>query len=219
MGHGRAPGLHLGTVIRRIRQLRGDKIYEDGNEQDGGRMFAGFAWERALELAFHALGVRRDGVLKQLRLELNGIHMTPDGLDLDVPCLEEYKLTWKGMKRLLDTAGYQDWHAAFVRDEDGNWVLPGEPPPGLSETLAWNFLAEFKDWNTQMQGYLKGIQETMGLDIKTARLFVYWVRGDYKWHFGGPQVTLIELRWTQEEIDDNWRKILTAAEGLREEAA
>ncbi len=58
MGHGRLPGLHLGAIIKAIRQLRNDKTFPAG-WQDGATMYFGFLWEWAIELAFRVLGLLR----------------------------------------------------------------------------------------------------------------------------------------------------------------
>lgn len=56
-----------------------------------------------------------------------------------------------------------------------------------------------------------------GLGCLAADIVILFVNGDYSYKEprGGPQFRVIEMRFTEQEIMDNWRNILANAEGLR----
>lgn len=94
----RAEGLHLTQIIGYIN----DQINPytgKGFLNPELTMEAGFIWERALENAFgERIGKRLND------LECDGIFCNPDGLGYDpldgkTPAVEEYKCTWRSMKR------------------------------------------------------------------------------------------------------------------------
>ena len=105
MGEGRPAGLHLSAVIQRMRVAAGEKSGEIPGDQPMTRMQEGFLWETALEymigglslddaieLAFkrHMIALRKN-ITTQTKVEKDGIHMTPDGLDREKGELESYK--------------------------------------------------------------------------------------------------------------------------------
>lgn len=131
IGEGRPAGLHLGSVIQAMRVAAGERSGDIPGEAPWLRAQVGFLWEQAveymlggvpyddaMELAFkrHMVAGVRKGVVKQFRLEADGIHMTPDGLDPAVPQLESYKLTWKGAGKATTLEDFEDnfwnWHVA-----------------------------------------------------------------------------------------------------------
>ncbi len=96
-GHGRVSGVHVSGLVRAVLEAQGKALESPPGEQEYVRMQAGFLWENALEWAFKEyMGIERK-VKKQLAVEKDGVHGTPDGLDGDV--LEEYKCTWKSLKK------------------------------------------------------------------------------------------------------------------------
>lgn len=70
---------------------------------------------------------------------------------------------------------------------------------------------KFLPWFVQMKGYAKW------LEVDRFILRVFFVNGDYsRGPDGGPQLKSYDLRFTEDEIDENWRLILAVAreEGL-----
>lgn len=126
MGLGRPAGVHLGEIVRAMKEYAGEKVDSVEGEQEWFRAQVGFLWERALEYAFKEyMGVERAGVEHQIELEVDGIHMTPDGFDPQPEDLEEYKATWRTARKwnedpelfwswLVQVKGYL--HGLSVRD-------------------------------------------------------------------------------------------------------
>lgn len=183
MGHGRPKGLHLGTIIKAIREVRGGKPFPK-DWQDGATMYAGFLWEHALQLAFKALQLVRPYSLTQLRLERDGIHGTLDGVDFtddENVVLEEFKLTWRSQQTLA------------------------APGLGLSESFA----ASFPDWLIQVQGYLAMLSFYLDKPVTSVRFYIFFTLGSYsKQEKPGPRIRVVELRFSEQEIAENWQMIL-----------
>jgi len=109
-GEGRPPGLHLSQLIQRICGFGQEGIV---TEDAAVRVQMGFIWEAAVELTLAGapwasaleMAARRYWVsmrtppAKQVRLLVDGIHMTPDGYREADRTLEEYKLTWKSLRK------------------------------------------------------------------------------------------------------------------------
>lgn len=129
IGEGRPAGLHLGDVVRAMKIAAGENVKDIPGEAPWLRASVGFWWEsaveymlqgmtydEALEQSFkrHMIAGQRQGVVKQLRLEADGIHMTPDALDPKVPQLESYKLTWRGAGKAATLEDFEEnfwtWH-------------------------------------------------------------------------------------------------------------
>lgn len=112
-GEGYATGLHLSTIIRAMKEAAEERVEAVEGDQPEVRLQEGFLWEvvveyllagvphdTAIELAFKRYGLAlRAGVVKQLRLERDGIQMTPDALDPAVPRIESYKATRRTLRR------------------------------------------------------------------------------------------------------------------------
>lgn len=96
-GRGRRSGLHVSGLVKAVLEAKGKKLEAPSNWQDNVAMQTGFLWENALEWAFKEYMGKERKVKKQLAVELDGVHGTPDGLDGNV--LEEYKVTWKSLKK------------------------------------------------------------------------------------------------------------------------
>ena len=115
MGVGRPAGLHLSHVIHKMKVAAGDNVGQIPGDQDGVRMQEGFLWESALEymiggmpldeaieLAFKRWMVAlRGNIATQVKLEKDGIHMTPDGFNKVEGELESYKATRKSYAKAL----------------------------------------------------------------------------------------------------------------------
>lgn len=187
MGVNRPAGFHLSAVVKARRAARGGKGAPPG-WQAGAAMYFGFLWEWAIELAFKSIGLLRPDLVRQVRLHLDGIHMTLDGLDFsgEEGVLEEYKATWRSMAK----------------------IDCGRP---LEECIEENF-PEFLD---QIMGYMYAAGVTLEQPITVCRLFIFFVMGDYRGT--GPRVRVFELRFTQEELDAHWRLILRTKQELEQE--
>jgi hypothetical protein len=196
MGAGREPGLHVSTIINRLRKLAGGNDLPEDN-QSATRLLMGFVNEAAIEQAFKSLQSYREGFIRQPKCVCEGIHMSPDGLfaQEDQFILFEFKATWKSMK--------QTTHS---KDSRGKWF-----PRELHEALDDSFWP----WMAQIQAYLHCLSEAVGQKLRRAWLWVTWVNGDYSYAAGrGPQVRVYELEFTDEEVAQNWHVLKQAAESM-----
>ncbi len=64
----------------------------------------------------------------------------------------------------------------------------------------------FWSWFTQMKAYAKA------LGVTTYRLFVFWVCGDYK--SSGPIVMEYHIRFSPQEIEENWAMLVNHAKTM-----
>lgn len=97
----RSPGLHLGQIINSLANEGGVDNYGYGNGPSNGspfrpnlRMECGFLWEDILTMALKARLPQRIG-----EIVVDGIAMSPDGVDDSVWELWEYKATWVSSNR------------------------------------------------------------------------------------------------------------------------
>ncbi len=137
MGEGRAPGLHLGQIIRVMQEEAGRNLGDIEGEQKNVRIYAGFLWEEAMEWAFkRAMGATRPVERQCQGFELDGIHVSPDGICLDCPRMEEYKFTWKSLRHFREQDEFEKlyWHW-LVQIKGYLWVL------GLTECDLFVFFA------------------------------------------------------------------------------
>ncbi len=178
VGEGRAEGLHLSSVIHAMRVAAGAPTGAPEGDQEGVRMQEGFLWERAVEymiagfdldtamgMAFKRLCLHtREGVVKQITLEKDGIHMTPDGLDPVVGRLESYKATRRSLRKALSEADFwENFWSWCVQEmayclaagvDECRWIVlwaagdysrgVGSGPRVLECTVQWT-LAELQD--------------------------------------------------------------------------
>jgi hypothetical protein len=138
MGEGRSAGLHLSTVIHTMKVAAGERVGAVEGDQDGVRLQEGFLWERALEYVKGGVGLDeamelafkryaralRAGVVKQLTVEKDGIHMTPDGLHVAEGRAESYKCTRRSLRKALTL---EDFEANFwtwmVQEKSYCWAM------------------------------------------------------------------------------------------------
>lgn len=191
MGVGRSQGRHLGEILQVMGAAAGLPQGQIAGDQDGARLQEGFLWETIVEymlagLSFDAAAnlafkrymlSLREGILTQVRLEHEGVHMTPDAIDArQVPVvLESYKATRKSLKKAL---GREDFEQNFIRwmwQEKGYLKgLQAAAYPGIN-TVRWYVLWAAGD-------YSRGIGS-------------------------GPQFMTATAIFEPEEIEDNWRTI------------
>lgn len=127
MGHGRGEELHLGAILKEKKIAAGENVDDIPGEQPWLRAQCGFLWEvaveyvvagmpidEAIELAFkrHMRALRP--MARQLKLELDGIRMTPDGLWERASL--SWKATWRGLGKAATLedfeANFWTWHDA-----------------------------------------------------------------------------------------------------------
>jgi hypothetical protein len=171
-------------------------------EDQALRPLLGFLWERVVSLVW--IGVpyrdaleaawkeymgnvatgpsdRGEYIETQLRLERDGVQMTPDGFD--GTRLESYKLTWKSMRK---------WE---------------EMPVGIDFDIMQ--AEHFWPWIRSEMAYLGALSTTRSSPVLTVRFFVFWINGDYSRKPGrGAQATVTDLTFTQKELDSNWTLLL-----------
>lgn len=82
-----------------------------------------------------------------------------------------------------------------------DWCLEEFKATYQTAKKANNLEVFFLSWMWQIKAYLKM------LDALFARLFVWFVVGNYKG--SGPQARMFELTFTQFEVDENWAMLLT----------
>lgn len=139
-GEGRAPGLHVSQAIKRMKMAVGENVNPIPGEQDFLRPQIGFFWEYALEVMAatgctvdEALTVAlkrhasedRTKLLKQIRLERDGIHGTPDGLDEDTGTFESYKATWRSFRGCDTLEGFEDKFWTWQLQEKAYCAMAG----------------------------------------------------------------------------------------------
>lgn len=119
MGHGRGAELHLGSIVREMMVAAGANVDDIPGEQPWLRAQCGFLWEvaveyhvagmpidEAIELAFkrHMRALRQ--MARQVKLELDGVHMTPDGLWGRASL--SWKATWRGLGKADTLENFED---------------------------------------------------------------------------------------------------------------
>lgn len=243
MGTGRPVGRHLSEITReRMIASKGAYNVIEG-EAEWLRAQTGFLWEMALEYQIKGLNYQEAmeaawkelhqltrKVDKQIRLELDGILGTPDGLNQDDRMLEEYKFTWQSANKW----GLLPGPPGFILDkpkskthqlysEEDQLKVLGKADPE----------SNFGEWITRSAGYLKmfnssrpclgngctpGQEEHCDHLIYQVRFIIFWVNGDYSYQKGrGPQPTECIITFTPEELDDDWETTLTYNSYMLEE--
>lgn len=115
MGQGRSVGLHLSQIIKYMRTAgKGEKLDAAGGEKF---MMTGFILEMMLEEMlgrfFGQYVARSRGlIVTQQELHHDGIYLTPDAYNAKDQRSEEYKATWRSMRKLYEPGGlvHYFWH-------------------------------------------------------------------------------------------------------------
>jgi hypothetical protein len=123
MGVGRAGGVHVSDCIHFAKVARNENVGNIPGEQPWLRAQEGFLWETALEymaagvprneamdMAFkrYALSLR-EGLVKQIVCERDGIVGTPDALNEALGQLESYKLTRRTLRKAREDFAENFW--------------------------------------------------------------------------------------------------------------
>lgn len=133
-----------------------------------------------------------------------GIFATPDALRVDTMRLQEWKFTWKSIRR---AGADNDFHCSIC----GGSVLRNrcmKCKVVAVEGPDFDFREHIQDgiwrWPVQTKSYchLLGL---LGADLSA-----YFVNGDYTTHT--PQPTTYELNFTKRELKENWSAIVAHAE-------
>jgi hypothetical protein len=215
---GAREGLHLSEIIHYyLVNKKGVALggYGQFDQWSSQVIECGWVWERLLAM----LAVERQDVwglvyqeawkhrrleidrlhgkqIMQAHLELDGVRMTPDGLDVTgpAPVLLEDKHTRKSSKK-----------SGFDIETD----LPiAHDAKGFSGGFVENFIG----WLLQMSGYAHAWSVRLGEPVLSARLRVFWAGGDYSWQEGrGAQGKCYLLTFTEDELRATWRMILELA--------
>lgn len=220
MGTGRGTELHLGTIIKAMKQAAGESVESIPGEQEWLRAQVGFLWEPAveyvlsgmsiddaLELAFKRhMRALRSNIVRQVRLELDGIHMTPDGIEGVLPLTRERALAlMPSMGRTL-----LSWKATWRGAGKAGW---GNSDP--DSALHDNFEENFWHWHVAEKAYCWAAQKAGLLPEgdATCRFEVLWLRGDYR-GAGGPIAAAAEVTWTTDELKANWDVVVANRDRL-----
>lgn len=89
----RTPGVHLTDLLNARELAMGEEGFAPEPEETTQTRFAlGFAWELAIERALNELwGEMHSRIIRVGEVELDGVLMTPDAVDVADGCLEEWK--------------------------------------------------------------------------------------------------------------------------------
>lgn len=180
-GEGRSTGLHVSEIIRFIRErVTGIKYVEQ--EGDPNWALIGLIFENMIEDAFsrYMSAARRDLIVSQSELCVDGVYLTPDAFNVEDGVCEEFKATYRSLRKLNE-------------------------PDGM--------VTHFWPWLTQVAAYC------YALGCDTARIVALFVMGDYSYRppDGGPQIRCIEVTFTPQELEDNWKMLLANADAVRKE--
>ena len=190
-GEGRAPGLHLGSVIRDAYMAIDTYKNADGSLL---RMQEGFIWEKAVE--YMAGGMKMDDAISlafkrylwgleselvtQIQLERDGIQMTPDAYDPVKAEIVSYKHTRRSLKKAMNKDAFE---------------------------------LNFWTWMMAEKSYC------LAASCDSCRFVVLWAAGDYSKGVGSaPRALQATLTWTAEELIENWNAVLAHAKGRQNES-
>lgn len=174
--------LHLSDVYKRFMERLQPHRFDTSKPMDKLRLEIGLLVENAIEREMATkFATQRPG---ELIGDMNGVpvYMTPDGVNPTYAAGEEYKATFMSSGQGLT-------------DEDGQPLI------------------KFVHWFVQMKGYAKW------LGTNTFILWVLFLNGDYKWHKDekgksyptGPQFEPFWVKFSDEEIEENWTMLTNFA--------
>lgn len=112
-GPPRTPGLHVSDIIQSmLRDIDAKKYSNDGNSETRQLYFqTGFAFERVMEQAFNA---RRLNIFRPGELAMDGVLLSPDGVNLDEGADDEIKWTTRSSRDALMGSKWNGWHMQFM---------------------------------------------------------------------------------------------------------
>ena len=174
MGTDRTQGMHLSDIVKRMLKAEGAKNLEGiEGEQKWMRAQIGFLWEAAIEWAWQEYNGITRPVEHGAKLLYDDIHGSPDGIHKIEHRLEEYKFTWKSMRRweeaaeeefwswMVQTQGYLHMWNQTHPDEHMNEVRflvfwaggayqfkPGRGPQPTETVIGWEDAVLESNWKT-----------------------------------------------------------------------
>jgi hypothetical protein len=155
LGEGRPPGLHLGAVLHRMKVAAGDRVGDVEGDQPYLRMQEGFLFESALEYVAAGMGLDealevafkrymiaiRSGITRQVAVERDGIHMTPDALDPERGLIESYKVTRRTLRNARTQSDFEAYFWAWMVQEKSYALACGV------DTCRWIVLWQAGDYS------------------------------------------------------------------------
>lgn len=94
----RPPGLHVSHIIKDICQHLNPKVY--GQPMDIPKVTMGLAFDEVLA---KAIASGATGAFRPPPIKMDGIWLSPDGVDPNIWAVEEFKLTWYSAKKQFPT--------------------------------------------------------------------------------------------------------------------
>ena len=154
-GEGRPSGLHLSHVLHKMKEAAGENVGGIPGDQPGVRMQEGFLWETALEYMIAGMSLDealetafkrymvalRGGMSTQVKLEKDGIHMTPDGFNSEKGELESYKMTRRSFARAQTQEEFENNYWTWIMQEQSYAYALGV------DTVTWIVLFQAGDYS------------------------------------------------------------------------
>lgn len=181
VGEGREPGVHMSECVRAMMEAAGEKLGSIEGEDPAARPQAGFWYEAALAWAMRQQAAHEQHNIDwQVRLCLDRVHMTPDGVDYTAEELISVKATGKSMKR---------------------WV-EGQAASAPNEHQFWY-------WLVADICYARAAEKLLGLPIRKVRYYFLWFNGDYSRKPGhGCQTNTCVVRFEPPDAEALWQIVL-----------
>lgn len=200
MGEGRSAGVHLSDVIRWMRvHGMGEKLGDPADRaQATDLMTMGFVLERAIEVAMRDYFSMQRNVVAQGETFLDGIYMTPDGVNVDDGAVEEDKFTKMSLRKVL------------VMEEGPEGKLRPKLHNGLPLVDQQKFERAFWYWVVQVASNCYGVGSTKG------RIIACFVNGDYSWKppLGNTIFMQFDLGFEEWELKRNWAMVCNARDAM-----
>jgi len=93
-GEDRPPGLHVSDIYSDIdRTLNGTPEHWENAAEPG------FIWEDVFSKAWSDKAVKRGLIFRPEPEQVDGVWVSPDGVNIEEPALEELKFTWRSSSR------------------------------------------------------------------------------------------------------------------------
>lgn len=132
----RSSGVHVSDIIRDLenkvtkpgKRPRMTDLMPEEKKRMGHYTSMGWAWEDIIREAMIRKAMSEpDGVERYMRLgevEMDGIYASPDLFDIQDFCVDEFKATWRSMRRKIET-DFWSWLVqtkAYCKMTHTNWA-------------------------------------------------------------------------------------------------
>lgn len=129
----RSSGVHVSDIIRDIentvtkpgKRPRISDLLPEERKRMGGYVSMGWAWEDMIRDAMmRTVYGGQDRYIRLGEIERDEIYASPDCFDMEDGCVEEFKATWRSMRRDLAT-DFWSWMVqtkAYCHMTETNWV-------------------------------------------------------------------------------------------------